>query len=279
MKPGIRSALLVVAMLAPGSGAAAHRALLGGFRPVASEHGARAVWVNPAAVGVTGRGTAVAELIVNGDEATAFLQSASEDDWALPTDVKGFSIAASTDRLAYGFQSEIGDEPGVPAWTFSVGNGVRLGGGGRIGATAEWRGGDDGGLDGSAGALIPLGRQLTFAAVARDVLARDVDGAAGERTWQLGTAIPLPTVYGTFTWDTVLAGSDGPVHWLAFSLDRGGQAHFSLARSFDGDWNATLDLVFPNHLFGIGAVDRDGGAHPDRAFVAAEWSARRYPGT
>lgn len=279
MKPILCPALLAAALLVPAGGAAAHPALLGGFRPVASEQSARALWVNPAAVGVTGQGAAVAELLVNGDEAAQALDSASQEKWSLPKDVYGFSAAASTDRLAYGYQDETKDLPGVPDWTFAVGNAVKLGQGVRIGATAEWRGGNDSGLDATAGLLMPFGQRMMLAAVARDLLARDVDGTDGHRSWQVGAAVPLRPALGTFTWDAMLQSSESPIHWFAFSIDRAARAHASVARSSDGEWSVTLALVAPNRLLGVGATERKGGARPDRGFVAAEWRGTPFPGT
>lgn len=279
MKPRGLPAILATALLASAPGAQAHPSLTGGFHPIASERGARAVWVNPAAIGVTGQAAGVAELLVDGDQAAGLLQSASGEEWELPSEIRGLGVAATTDRLGYGFQWESEDRPGVPDWTFALGNGMPLSGGGRVGITAEWRGGDDSGLDADAGIRFPVGADLAVAAVLHDLLAADVDGAPTRRTWQLGAAAPFPSLLGTFTFDTVLVKSRKSVHWLGFAIDRSRYAHVSVARSTEGDWDASLHLVFPNHLFGIGGTDRDGGARPDQAFVAAEWSGRAYPGT
>jgi hypothetical protein len=155
---------------------------------------------------------------------------------------------------------------------------VPLGSGGRLGLTAEWRGGDDSGLDADAGILIPVGGEMSVGAVLHDLLAADVDGVETHRTWQVGAAAPFRSVLGTFTWDAVLVRSRTTVHWFGFAIDRSRYANLAVARSTEGDWSAALDLVFPNHLFGIGGVDRDGGARPDRAFLSADWSGRPYPG-
>ena len=270
--------LLGTALLTWGSPAASHPSLVGGFRPVASEQSARALWVNPAAIGITGHATATMELLVDGDQAASLLQSASAEDWELPTEIRGFSMAAATDRLAYGFQRETDDRGGVPDWTLAVGNGVRLGAGGRVGLTAEWRGGDDSGFDADAGLQFPVAGELTVAAVLHDLLAADVDGAETRRTWQVGAAAPFRSLLGTFTWDAVLVRSRTTVHWFGFAIDRSRYAHLSVARSTEGDWAASFALAFPHYLFGIGGVDRDGGARPDNAHVSVDWSGRPYPG-
>lgn len=277
-RPGIVAALAVVAG-APA--ASAHRSLVGGFRPVASERSARAVWTNPAAVGITGRGTAVAEVLVGADGAAALLGSDGDGEWDVPTDFQGLSVAVATDHLAYGYQYEADDVVGVPDWTFAVGNRVKMGGSAHLGATLEWRGGDDSGFDASAGVLIPLGRRLIAAAVAHDVLERRVDGADVTSSWQVGLAAPARALLGTFTYDALIADAVDTVHWFGFAVDGSKSARFSFARSSDGDWNATFDLAFPNHLLGLGAADREdvGSKHPDRAFLAAEWRGRALPGT
>jgi hypothetical protein len=279
MNRRILRVLLGTALLTGASSAAAHPTLVGGFRPVASERSARALWVNPAAIGVSGQGTASLELLLDGDQASALLQSASDEEWELPTEIRGFSVAAATDRLAYGFQRESDDVAGVPDWTLAVGNGVQLGAGGRAGLTAEWRGGDDSGFDADAGLQFPVGRQLQVAAVLHDLLAADVDGVESRRTWQVGAAAPFRSILGTFTWDAVLVRSRTTVHWLGFAIDRSRYAHLSVARSTEGDWAASFALTFPHYLFGVGGVDRDGGARPDHGHVSADWSGRPYPGT
>jgi len=234
--------------------------------------------VNPASIGISGQGTAAADVLFSGDDAAALLQSASDEEWDLPTDIRGFSLAAATDRVAYGFQRELDDLTGVPDWTLSVGNGVQLGAGGRVGMTAEWRGGDDPGFDANAALQFPLGRELAVAAVLHDILAADVDGAETKRTWQVGAAVPFRTMLGTFTWDAVLVHSRPTVHWFGFSIDGSRYAHLSVFRNTESDWAASFALAFPNYLFGIGGVDRDGGARPDQGHLSADWSGRQYRG-
>jgi len=282
MSPAIRPALAVVLvlLLVAGPGPArAHPGLLGGFRSVAAEEGARAVWTNPAAVGITGRGSAVAEITFR-DDALRLPEDGSAPDWELPTGLTAMSVAAATDELGYGLQIELEDETGVPEWTFAVGNGVKLGQALRAGLTAEWRGGGDG-LEGTAGVLVPMGRSLRAAAVVHDLLGKETDGVPGERWWQLGAAAEVRPLLGRLTWDTVLTdGPESPVHWVGFAIDRSKVAHVSFARSSEGDWNASIDLVFPNHLVGVGARDRSesGAVDPHRAWLAAEWCGRTLPG-
>jgi hypothetical protein len=256
--------------------AQAHPGLVGGFRPVAAEEGARSVWVNPAAVGLTGMGTAVVELFL--DEIPESLPDGEE--WKVPSDVTGLSVAAATDRLAYGYQRELDDRPGVPAWTFAVANRVRVGRTAHFGAGLEWRGGEDGGFEGEVGTVLLAGRHLRLAAVLHELFERGADGMDGSRNWQLGGAVRFPALLGRITWDTELPESGDAVHWLGLAIDRSKAAHVSFARSSEGDWSASLDFAFPNHLVGVGALDRDASeSKPDRAYLAAEWRGQALAGT
>jgi hypothetical protein len=274
MNPGFVRLVLSVAVLLGGP-AHAHPGLVGAFRPVAAEEGARAVWVNPAAVGLTGMGTAVVELFL--DEISGALPDGEE--WKVPSDVTGLSVAAATDRLAYGYQRELKDRPGVPDWTLAVANRVRVGRTAHFGAGLEWRGGEDGGLEGEVGAMLPAGRHLRLAAVLHELFERGADGAAGSRHWQVGGAFRVPPLLGRFSWDTEFPDSGDPVHWFGFAIDRSKAAHASFARSSEGDWSASLDFAFPNHMVGIGALDRDASeSKPDRAFLAAEWRGQALAG-
>lgn len=282
MNPAIRSLVAGLVLLLAGlpGPARAHLGLLGGFRPVAAEEGARAVWTNPAAVGLSGRGTALAELSLR-DDAGRQAEDGSAPEWELPTGLTALCLAAATDKLGYGFQMELEDQTGVPQWTLAVGNRVRMGRNLHAGMTAEWRGGGDG-LEAAAGVLVPLGRSIRTAAVVRDLLAKDTDGVSGERWWQLGAALEMRPLLGRLTWDVVLTEEPAsPVHWIGFALDRAQAAHLSFARSSEGDWSASFHLAFPHHLLGIGAIDRgeSGAGDPHRAWLAAEWQGLRNPGT
>jgi hypothetical protein len=266
----------ILAVLALAGQAPAHPALIGGFRPIAAEEGARALWVNPAAVGLTGMGTAVAELFL--DEPAAALPEGG-GEWTFPSDVSGFGAAAATDRMAYGYQRELEDRPGVPSWTFALANRVSMGRHANVGAALEWRGGEDGGLEGQLGALLPAGRHLRLGVVLHELFERGADGADGSRHWQVGGALRLTPLLARVTWDAELPETGDPVHWFGFAVDRSKAAHLSLARSSEGDWSASLDLAFPNHLVGVGALDRDASeTKPDRAFLAAEWRGQALPG-
>jgi hypothetical protein len=278
MKPATRKLAFPLAILPVLVGPAhAHLALVGGFRPVASEESARAVWINPAAVGATGLGAAAVELFL-ADPAGALPDGGEE--WQIPSELTGFSVAAATDKLAYGYQRELDDQPGVPAWTLAVANRVPLGRIGDLGAGLEWRGGSDGGLDGTAGVVLPAGRHLRMAAVLHELFERGADGVPGSRHWQLGGALRLAPLLSQVTYDALLpAGGGDAVHWIGLAIDRAKFAHVSFARSSEGDWSASLDLAFPNHLLGIGALDRDTSEpRPDRAYFAAEWRGRSTPG-
>jgi hypothetical protein len=267
MRRIVRVAAAVALLAAP---ADAHLALVGGFRPAAAEEGARAVWVNPAAVGQTGLATAVVELFLTEPTPPPGVE------WGVPSEPTALSAAAATDRLAYGWQHELDDRAGVPDWTFTVANRVRVGREASLGAALEWLGGDDGGLEGAAAVLFPSGRHVRFAAVLHELFDRGADAAGGTRRWQLGGALRIPPLLARVTYDAVLPWEGGEaVHWVAFALDRSKAAHLSVARSSEGDWSASLDLAFPNHLLGIGALDRDvSQAKPDEGFVSAEWYGR-----
>jgi hypothetical protein len=275
-RPGPLAVLALLAAVPAG----AHPALVGGFRPAAAERTARAVWTNPAAIGMTGRGAASADVVFLGDAVSGLGESGDSGDWKLPSDPLGFSLAASTDRLAYAWQVELEDRPGVPDWTFAVGNAVPVSRTARAGATVEWRAGDGGGLDAAFATQLRLGRSLGACAVVSNLLERGVDGADAPRSVQLGAVLRVRPALGRLTWDTVFtSGADDPVHWLGLAIDGAKSAYLSVARSSGNDWSATVGLTFPHHRLGIGGLDVDGAeVRPQQAFLVGEWTGREIVG-
>jgi hypothetical protein len=248
--------LALLAWLAPVPPAGADpAALLGGFRPVAVGTGARTVLVNPAALDPRGRPDAVAE--------ARWAETADESGNAgfdrKPT---SWTLAAGFDGSGYAYQGEGDDVEGVSDWTVTWGERRLLPGGIALGLAATWAGGEDGGLDGTAGVVVPLGRSLSAAAVAADVLQTDVDGAPGERAWRTGVAWGPPRLGGRLTWDTLWENDRRPdtVHWVGAVVDGAGPFAAMLHSDLDRAWSAELAVGTSGVRLGGGwtrADDRD----------------------
>jgi len=251
----------------PAGDAGAEVDLVGGFRPVAAEESARALWVNPAAIGASERPSVVAELV--------WLEPPDGDRGL--EDVRWMGLAAATDAASYGLQWEFEDAEGVPDWTFAGGKKTRLGDGPTLGVAAEWRrAGGESSFDGTVGLVFPVGRGWRIAGVGYHLLEPETDGLESPRFWQAGTSYRHPKLLGRLTYDVVFRPDpEDPQHWFGLGVDRTKRVRFSYAVNTDGDWNATLDLALGRHLVGGGVRHPDPG--PQREFASWEWGppARR----
>jgi hypothetical protein len=263
-----RAALLLSAAAAcivgpsPSRGALSH---LGGFHPVAPEEGARSVWVNPAAIGSPARPSTVAELVWSDAPADGATGEAE------PEGLRFVNYSAGTDRSSIGVQWENDDVDGVADWTIAWGKPIPVRRGVTLGTTLEWKAGEDGKLDATVAALVPLGGVARGALVVHDVFEADVDGANTSRLWRAGLSLRSAKLLGRATYDLVrseLSGADAE-HWFGLGLDRGRRVRLSYAMNLDGEWSAEADYVHESFLLGGGVLDRDGGAR--RIFAAVEW--------
>jgi hypothetical protein len=237
---------------------------LGGFRPVASETSARALWVNPAGIGVGERAVAVLEMM--------WLSRTSGTSGQLQT----LNLAAGAGRAAYGFQWEFDDDVGVADWAVTTGSRTQFARGGAIGTTLEYRGGDEDKFDVTAGLLFPLGG-LKGAFVVRDILEADTDSLATARTFRAGAAYRSQALRGFVSYDYVGAEKRDGEHWLGLALDQWKSFRISYLTNTDGDWNAQIGIAVGNATFSAGRFEPDEGepggfATARRDFAAWDWA-------
>ncbi|MFN8177002.1 MAG: hypothetical protein U0167_03710 [bacterium] len=231
-----------LASLAPGQASAAGSALLGGFQPIAVEDGARAAWINPAAISETG-GQLVAEGV--------FLETPEGY-----RDLSFLTIAASAPGRAYGWQLERKDLVGVPDWTLVAANVIGQKSRAKLGSTIEWRGGVHRRFDATLGALAPLGRNLRIAAAVEDLFAADVDGVAGARNWRAGAAARGHLGYLSWDWRGVEHEKGRNIFGVGVDLE-----YLRVSGSLDDQdtWTAEVRLVVADHVGGVGQRKPDEG--------------------
>jgi hypothetical protein len=255
---------VIAGIVAAATEAEAAQSFLGGFRPVAGEEGARALWVNPAAIGANNAPTAAADVVWY------------EEDQLRIGDVRRLSVVAAMPLAAYGLQWNFADEAGVPDWTFAVGKRfpvARL----MFGVEIEWRGGEDSSLDGGVGAVLPVGREWRLAAAGTHLFEPETQGVKSRQTWQLGAAWRPGALLGHVTYDARFEAGDRE-HWFGLAFDRTRPLRFGGAADIDGNWSLTAGVVFGAHFVGGGVRDPNEGAR--REFAVWDWtgSRRRGPG-
>ncbi len=247
--------------------------LIAGFHSVVGTSGARAIWVNPAAIGGTGRPTAVAESMWRRDAAPG-----DDADWEeMPA---AWSLAASMDRSAYAWQKEGEDIAGVADWAIAWGERRRTPGGGAFGASIEWRGGEEKTLDGTVGVLLPLGRVMTGGAVLDNVREGKVDGVDRERSWRTGLAWTPRDLPGRVTWDTLWESDrrGDTAHWFGIAFDRTQRFRLAWHGNLDDEWSGALGVVAGSAVFEGGWRKLPGDGDRDGAWIALEWSGPQFAG-
>ena len=239
---------------------------LGGFRSVAGEETARALWVNPARIGMRGHATSAIELV--------WLGTPEGESGKLQT----LSLAAGSNRAVYGFQWEFDDVSGIADWVVSTGGHTTLRNGTAFGSTLEYRGGEDDTFDATAGVSIPVGG-LVAALVVRDLLEADTDGVATDRTWRAGAAYRSAQLRGFASYDYLGASGRDSEHWFGATVDALRELRLSYFTNTDGDWNAALSFGFGRSSLSAGRYEPDEGdtggfATARRDFAALDWDSR-----
>ena len=262
--------VLVVLLGLAASPTGAAPELEAGFRSVVEVLGPRAVWVNPAAIGLSSRPSLLAEGTwrqVRG--------ASGEDSWE-STPASG-GIAVSMPASGYAWQWEGEDRDGAADWTLSWGQRRSTPGGISFGTAFEWRGGEDSAIDWTLGLILPVGRSLQAAGVVRDLLESDRDGVPVERTWRTGLAWIPRSWHGRLLWDTLWGEGrpGGTVHWFGGAFDLSGGIRLRWLGDFDDEWNGSVGID-------VGGVGVEGGYRrvrfaPDGAWIALEWRGARIP--
>jgi hypothetical protein len=253
---------------------------LGRFYPVAAEESGRALWINPAAVGVSVTPATVAEIVwfVDDNEGSGrlFAEGVVGDSLAPASSRKGlrfYNLAVSTGRSSLGFQWEFDDADGIADWTLAWSRPARLGQNLVLGSTLEWRAGSEGKLEASFALRSTLGSSITAAVVGRNVFESDVDGRKSERLWQSGISLRSAKAMGRLAYDVViLEESEDLDHWFSAALDRVKRVRLEYARNTRDEWSASADLVSEGVLLGVGIAGIEGDVL--RLSLSAEWRGR-----
>lgn len=229
------------------------------FRPVAVEGTARAVWVNPSAIGSAG----TQSLVIDGIWAGAPVGGGRllADDPGGISDLAYLSVAASTDLNGFAFRYEFDDVTGVPDWTLMFANRVIRKRGTQVGTALEWRGGEKQSVDATVSFTRSLGSGLRASLVLEDVFESDVDGLDGARVWRFGAALRPPIGMGYVSWDYErVDGMDEGQQWFALGIDRARHVRLVWATSDDGEWSVRAGLFLDRTLFSGGVRDMNQGS-------------------
>jgi hypothetical protein len=239
---------------------AAGSALLGGFQPVAVEEGGRAAWICPAAISYGG----ASQLLVEG----VFV----EDEDGGHGELSYLTLAAATDRRAYGWHLELDDVAGVPDWTLVAAQVLGQRRGPRLGSAIEWRGGEENRFDATLGLIAPVGRHLRAAVAAEDIFRADVDGASSERSWRAGAAARGRA--GWLSWDWRAQEGARGRHFFGVGLDLP-WTRVSGAVDDEGGYVVALRVTVDERSAGAGFAEPDRGPGHRFATVELGGAARR----